>query len=105
MHAGQEGGANTSVSAGGLTLKRERRTVVEPGNHDQPILERGERLQNRRQLERSVGRRRPLVHHRAVRHIDDAEPRLGLGGRLAHSRQRGDHAVEKGQREHRTQTA
>ena len=45
----------------------------------------------------SVGRR-PLVHRRAVRHVERHEPRLRRGGALPQRRLRADHRVEQRQR-------
>ena len=70
----------------------------QPAQHQQPVAERRQRGQNRREREpRAGGARRPLIEHDPVRDVDDAEPRdrprrgPGEGGRRRH------HAVEQRQ--------
>ena len=64
------------------------------------VAERLERLEDGRELE--VGaflRRRPAVHDRAVRQVDEAEPRRRIRRRLREQRARRHHRVEQRQRE------
>ena len=74
--------------------------------HQQLIAEWGERLQQRRQLERRpLGGRLPAPDVHSVRRVDDAEAAHWLGGRLRERRQRRHHAVEQGQRDRRAKAA
>ena len=68
--------------------------------------ERLERLEDGRQAEpRSLGARRPVVHHHPVRDVDDPEPLDGGRRRLPQRRERRHHAVEQRQRERRAQSS
>ena len=73
------------------------RQVAEDG---QVLPERFERPEDRRELEvRALLCGRPLAHDRAVRHVDEAEPRERRGRRLGQRRRRRHHAVEERQRD------
>ena len=81
-----------------------RRDAVQPAEHDQPIPERLQRLQDCRELERSAfdGRRPvPIPHINPVGNVDRAETLHGLGRRG----EGGRHAVEQRQSERRTDAA
>ena len=70
---------------------------------DQRVLERLERLENRRQLEALAGRlRRPLVDNRAVGYEDRAEAPCRHGGGRVERRQ---HRFKKRQRDRRANAA
>jgi len=79
------------------------RLVAQPTHDRDVIAQRLERLQD----ERKVGvltddLRLPLVLQRAVREVDEAEPRGRRGGRLGERRAGRDHRVEERQRDRRT---
>jgi hypothetical protein len=77
-------------------LKRQRRRVVQAGDHQQPIAERLEWTEERRELEPgAIGSGSPLVHDRAVRHVDDAETSFGSRRAIPHRGERGHHTVEQ----------
>ena len=73
--------------------------------HDGLVAVRGERLQDRRQLEaRSLGLRRPVLHRHAVRDVERLEPVRRLAHRARRGRHRGRrHRVEQRQRERRAE--
>ena len=72
--------------------------VVEAADDGQLLLERLERLEDRRQLEvRALGRRRPLLHDRAVREVDEAHARLRRRGGLRQRGARRNHRVQQRQ--------
>ena len=82
-----------------------RRRAVQAGQHQQLIAKRLERLQDRRELEAGAfGCRRPLLHHHAVRHVDDAEPPDRLRGVVGGGKRR-HHAVEQRQRQRGAEAA
>ena len=102
-HAGQE--------ARGPGLVDVVRALVAESRHDQQAVpEPLQRLQDRGDLEPRTRRGgNPLIHHDAVRHVDDAEPPDRLRRGPAKGGQRRHHAVEERQRqrgadaaEHRT---
>ena len=98
-HAGQEARGPGLVDVVGPL-------VAEPRHHEQAVAEPRQRLENRRDLEAgAVGRRRPLLHDDAVRHVDDAEPPHRCGRGPAHRGQGRHHAVEQRQRERRADAA
>ena len=92
-HAGQE--------ARGSGLVNVVRALVAESRHDQQAVpEPLQRLQYRGDLEPGARRRGdPLVHHDAVRHVDDAEPPDRLRRGPAERGQRRHHAVEQRQRQ------
>ena len=80
--------------------------MVEPGEDGEVIAKALERLQNRRELEPgTLLGRRPVVHHRAVRHIHDAQAGLERGRGLAQRRERRHHTVQQRQRDGCPETA
>ena len=98
MHAGQERAGGAGVVARPLARQRVAVLVGEPAQDRQPVAERLERLHDRLHPEaapRRVGR--PLVHHDAVRHVDDAQPPDRGRGRGAERREGRHHAVEERQ--------
>ena len=101
--AGQEHGR-------GARVVRARRDVGAAGPGDvrmreaaddvDAIAERLERLQDLGEREAGPLRgRRPLVHRRAVRHVERDEPRLRRCRALPQRRLRADHRVEQRQRD------
>ena len=64
---------------------------------EHPLFVRGKRHQDRLQFERAEGRRHPLIHDHAVRHVDGPEPVLGPGRGLGRRGQRRHHRVEQRQ--------
>ena len=80
--------------------------VLEARYDRELVLEWLERLEDLRQIEFGafLGRR-PLVHDRAVREIDEAHPRERLRGGLRERRTRRDHRIEQRQRDRRAHAA
>ena len=78
--------------------------VGHAAQHQQLVLHRGQRRQDRGHLEPPLGGRQPAGHAHAVRHVDGAEPpdrpRRGVpdGGERRH------HAVEQRERDARSET-
>ena len=106
VHAGEERRRGAHVIAGALAVGRKRRLVRQAGDDEQPVAERRERLEDRRQLEaRAVGRRRPLLHLDAVRHVDDRQPARRRRTRPRAASERRHHAVEQRQRQRGAEAA
>ena len=96
--AAQEGGGRAIV-VGGRRSPTVRLRVAEIADDVHLAVKRFERLENLRQLEAgAVGRRRPLVHRRAVRHINAGEARPPFGRRLRQRRDCWKHRFEVWQR-------
>ena len=82
------------------------RDAFQAAQHEHVLAKRRERAQGGRQLVgRPLGQRQIVLHDHAVGHIQHAEPVDRSGGRLLQRRERGDHAVEQRQRQHRSQPA
>jgi hypothetical protein len=78
--------------------RRDGRLVLEAADDRQLTLERLERLEDRRQLEGgALAGRRPLLHDRAVRQVQEPHARLRRGGCLREQRARRHHRVEERQ--------
>ena len=92
VHVGEEAGRGARVAA---AADARRRRAVQPRQHQKLVAERGQRLENRRQLEAGAGgRRRPALHDHAVGHVDGAEPHRARRRARAQARH---HAVEERQ--------
>ena len=86
--------------------KRVGLSVRETAQHEQAVLDRRQRAQNRRQLEPGArGRRHPLLLDDAVRHVDESESGGGGGSGLGQGGRRRHHRVEQRQRDGRAQPA
>ena len=89
-----------------LAGQRERRGVGEAAYDEQPVLERGERLQRHRQIAQgSLDGRCPLVHDHAVGHVAGEQPGRGPRRGAADGGERRHHAVEQRQRQRRADAA
>ena len=75
--------------------------VREARQDDGLIAVRRERAQRRGELQRALPLRRPRLHHRPVREIDEAEPLDRLRRRRCARRERRHHGVEQRQRHRR----
>jgi hypothetical protein len=79
-------------------VERVRLEMGEPARDQQLVAEGLERSERRRQLEAPAGSRgRPLVHHRAVRHVDEGETAGGFSRSLVQGGHCRDHRVEQRQ--------
>src|SRR5437773_4921247 len=106
MHPGQKRAAGTCVVAIAFSRQRDRGAQIETGQHQEPLAERTNWLQDGAQDEpRALGPRRPLRHHHSVRHIDNTQPADRHRGRIAARDKRRDHAVEQRQRQAGTDAA
>jgi hypothetical protein len=90
----------------GAVAKRLAVVMIETGEHQQVLAVWRQRLQRLRELKRfAVGRRGPVVHDDAVRHVAERHPdgRRGSGARgVAQCR---NHRIEQGQAEGGAETA
>ena len=83
-----------------------RRNALQAAQHEHLLAKRRQRAQRRRELVgRAFGQRQVVLHDHAVGHVHDAEPVDRSGGRLLQRRERGHHAVEQRQRQHRAHAA
>ena len=105
MHAGEIARAGAGMIARVLALLRAAAAVVrKTRDHEHAVLERGKRLHDRLQLVVRADRvRRPLIHHDAVRQVDDGQPRRRL--RRLGARKSRHHRIEKRKRQRRAETA
>ena len=72
--------------------------VRQTAQHQQPIAERRERAENRREVEPGARRgRHPLLLNHTVRDVDEAEPARRAGGGLRQRRRGRNHGVEQRQ--------
>ena len=75
------------------------RLVADVADDGELIAERRERLEDRAQLEVAAGRRRrPLLHDRAVREVEEPQPRLRRRRGVRERGGRGNHRIEQRQR-------
>ena len=80
--------------------------VVDPGQHQDVVLQRLQRRESRRQLiPGPLGRGHKVPGGGAVRDVDHGETLHRFGRRLRQRRHRGHHALEQRQRHGRTETA
>ena len=97
-HVGQEPRRGARMNADVRPGQTGRRLAVQAAEHQQAILERRERREDRRELERPLRRGRPVLHHHAVR-ARTRRPAARTGAAAAlHRGERRHHAVEQRQR-------
>ena len=82
------------------------RNALQAAQHEHVLAERRQRAQRRRELVgRAFGQRQVVLHDHAVGHASTPNRLIGLGRRLLQRGERGHHAVEQRQRQHRAQPA
>ena len=96
-HAVQPGLLDDAVRAAALAA-----LVAQAADHRHVVAHRFQRLEDEREVEVAAGaRRRPLILHRAVREVDEAQARRGGRGGLRQRRAGRDHGVQQRQRDGR----
>ena len=94
-NAAKPGGGAEGMNGGGVGG-----AMAEAADDVEAVTVGFEGLENGREFKaRAFGGGSPLVHHGAVRHINEANSGAGLGGGLREGRLRGEHGVEQGQGE------
>jgi hypothetical protein len=102
VHAREPGAADPPVSSRGLSRQLRSRFVIESRDDDQLVAVRLQWSKNRGERETGVAADRcPLLHDRAVWHIDHAKPERRPSRGLLHGRERRHHPIEQRQREGR----
>ena len=99
MHAAQKHRGRTRMIGAGVRSDASRGRMRQVGDDRHAVAEFLERPEDLGELESlAVGGWSPLVHRRAVRHVDAAQPALGGRGGLAERCLRRHHRIEQRQR-------